>query len=185
MQSLCLLLALSVAAPSPRDIDPTAAAAPTVPTGVTEANVRAPEGTAKPKARVARPAPAKSTSTVSPPTAGPAPAPEPTTAPTTDDAPTSSKAKCFAARGQCFKLSAAGLGLLVGGAAVAGTGAAFLAIPDYADPDEAIYDRSLDPPGAVLLAAGSTLLVTGVIMIVVARVRHNKPRQRATAFRWR
>ena len=73
----------------------------------------------------------------------------------------------------------------MGGAAVTGTGAAFLAIPDYPDPDEAIYDRSLDPPGAVLVAAGATLLVTGVIMIVVGHVRHKRQRGRTTAWRRR
>ena len=196
VQPLSLLLGLSLVAtgPSPRDIDPAAATAPVVPESAGEAKVRPPaKSTATTKAGPRRPPPAPkvaATATASPspsptPTPTPTPTPKPDRAEPGPDEPPVPNAKCMPARGQCYRLSATGIGFIVGGAAAAGTGAAFLAIPDYPDPDEAIYNRSLAPPGAVLLAAGATVLVTGVVMIVVAHVRHKKQRQRATAWRWR
>ncbi len=199
--SLLLGLSLATAGPSPRDIDPAAAVAPVVPDGAGETKVRAPAKSKKAGPRRPPPAPPAATKSPTPTPKTSAPPPKTSTPPTTVATPTpppkadAGKAeaavppprgtKCFPARGPCYRLSATGIGLVVGGAVVAGTGAAFLAIPDYPDPDEAIYDRSLRPPGAVLLATGATVLVTGVVMIVVGHLRHKKQSSRATAWRWR
>jgi hypothetical protein len=168
MQVTSPLLVAALLAPSPRDIDPRAAEAPVVP-----------DDASRPvSADAVGPRPARDAGVTRPvvtPTAT-APAPARPASSTETDRPSGT---CFQERASCYRLTAGGIGLLVGGAGVLATGIAFRVTPDYPDPDEAIYDRSLHPPGVVMIAAGATLVATSIAMLVAGRIVHRRARRSA------
>ena len=60
------------------------------------------------------------------------------------------------------------------GVAALGTGIGFMQAPQFPVPDEPIYNRSLRPPGVVMVALGATTVVTGVLMVVAGHASHGK-----------
>ena len=65
------------------------------------------------------------------------------------------------------------------GVAALGTGIGLMQAPEYADPDEPIYNRSLRPPGVVMVAVGAVTTVTGVLMIVAGHASHGKAKRQS------
>jgi hypothetical protein len=124
---------------------------------------------------------------------GAAPDAEPTPADAPDRAPATKKraaaapvlvrapppGPCLKTPGQCRKLAITGISLSAVGTAVLGVGIGFSVAPDWPDPDEPVYNRTLQPIGAVLVAAAVTLLVTGATMILAARASHKRARKGA------
>lgn len=172
--------ALLAPAVHPRDIDPAASEPKLV-------------GAAAAAPSVSRPRPAATTPpaprphSAAPPHTATAPA-KPTPSPSGQaahaqgDTPAAGfdpSAPCLRARGRCRPAMIAGIALSSIGAAVLGTGVGFQFVPDYADTSSPIHDRSLGPPGVVLVAVGATTLATGVAAIVSGQVMHRRERRAA------
>lgn len=115
------------------------------------------------------------------PTAEPEPRPEPKPkADVTADAPLQ---RCFPEHGRCWRLNVAGIVTAGLGVAALGTGIGFMQAPQYADVEEPIYNRSLRPPGVVMVALGAVTTVTGILMIVAGHASHGKPKRQTARVR--
>jgi len=68
-------------------------------------------------------------------------------------------------------LGKAGAALVALGAAGAGVGVVFVALPPVVDQNDPLYETTYRPPGIGTLAAGAAVLVGGVVMLVVDRRR--------------
>jgi hypothetical protein len=99
-----------------------------------------------------------------------APKPDPAVA----DAPLQ---RCFPERGRCWRLNVAGIVAASVGVGMLGTGIGFMQAPQFPVPDEPIFNRSLRPPGVVLVALGAVTTVTGVLMIVAGHAAHGKAKR--------
>jgi hypothetical protein len=82
--------------------------------------------------------------------------------------------RCFPERGRCWRLNLAGIVAASVGVGMLGTGIGFMQAPQFPVPDEPIYNRSLRPPGVVLVALGAVTTVTGVLMIVAGHASHGR-----------
>jgi hypothetical protein len=135
-----------------------------------------------PRASASAHAPASAPASASAPApASPSPSASPST-PRADVEPAPTDARCLPARGKCRRATIPGIALATVGTAALGAGIAMRLVPDYPDADSAVHDRSLHPPGVVLIAVGATVLVTGVAAIVTGQVLHRRAR-RAAAMR--
>ena len=115
----------------------------------------------------------------------PKPKPEPEPEPKTEPEPKvagpvdeGSTERCFPEHGRCWRLNVAGIATAGVGVGMLGTGIGFIKAPTWAastGPNEPVFDRSLRPPGVVLVALGTVTVVTGVLMIVAGHATHGKP----------
>ncbi len=81
---------------------------------------------------------------------------------------------CFAAKDRCWRLNVTGISVGVAGLGMIGAGVTFVRSRTFPIPDDPVTNRSLRPPGAVLLALGSVSVVAGVLMIVVGHTAHRR-----------
>ncbi|MEX1366789.1 MAG: hypothetical protein AB1Z98_26925 [Nannocystaceae bacterium] len=92
--------------------------------------------------------------------------------------------ECFPARGLCRRLNVAGIATASVAVGMVGTGVGFMLAPTFpanTGLNEPVFDRSLRPPGVVLVALGSVTAVTGVLMIVAGHAVHARARRRPMA----
>lgn len=177
------LLALALVAPSgdPRTIDPAANRPEIVAPGGSPTTAKPPR-TRPPKTQPAKPKPSKpytpETKLEPEPKTGPEPkpGPEPTPgpAPQTDVTADAPLQRCFPERGRCWRLNIAGIVIASAGTAALGTGIGFMQAPQFPVPDEPIYNRSLRPPGVVMVGIGAVTVVTGVMLVVAGHASHGK-----------
>lgn len=92
----------------------------------------------------------------------------------TDDGATGVSSRCMAPLQRCRTLALTGIALSVSGAAVAAGGAALLAQPQTPLRDDPTMLKSFRPPGAVLLAVGSGLIITGIAVLAAGIVGHRR-----------
>jgi hypothetical protein len=107
----------------------------------------------------------------------------PRTKPKTNVTADGSPQRCFPEHGLCWRLNVAGIVAGSVGVAALGTGVGFMQAPQFPVPDEPIYNRSLRPPGVVMIAIGAITTVTGVIMIVAGHASHGKPKRQMARVR--
>lgn len=192
------VLALSLAAPDPRTIDPDAnrpdivtdggAKAPVIPT------VPPPAGTTPTVPNRPPPPPPASTPPVTTP---PVTTPPVTTPPVTTTPPTTTPTgpsgqptvtppppepeddvdrsqRCFAARGRCRRLAIAGIATGALGAVFIGTGIAFTQVGPMPIDGDPVFNRSLAPPGKAVLGVGVAALLAGALLIGSGVAIHRK-----------
>lgn len=181
--ALAFALAPAQATPSPSVEDPRAITDAARDPKIVGARKDGPAEPATPSPTPRAPAPAPASASA--PASAPAPA-SPSASPSNpradvDPAPTD--ARCLPARGKCRRATIPGIALATVGTAALGAGIAMRLVPDYPDADSAVYDRSLHPPGVVLIAVGATVLVTGIAAIVTGQVLHRRAQREAARVR--
>lgn len=187
------VLALSLAAPDPRTIDPDAnrpdivteggatATAPVIPTVPPPAGAppKAPPvvpNQPPPTATGNPPSGSGSTTSVPPTVSGPVEGGQPKVPPPVvePDVDVDRTQPCFAARGRCRRLNIAGFSTLGVGVVLLATGIAFTQIAPFPQEDEPVFDRSLTPPGKALVGVGIAAVLGGALLVGAGFAVHRK-----------
>lgn len=180
-------LALSLAAPDPRTIDPDASRPDIVTAGGGDT---APSPVVTPPGSAAGPAPvipdrppapgSPKAAAPSQPTASQPAAPNPPAAVAAEPAATRTDPNvdrtqtCFAARGRCRRLSVAGYSTLAVAVAMLGAGIAFTLIEPFPIDEDPVSVRSLAPVGRAMVGVGAVGVVGGALLIGAGIAVHRK-----------
>jgi len=182
------VLALSLAAPDPRTINPDAsrpdivteggAATPVViPTVPPPTGTPPPPPPTEPATPPTVPPPAGQTdapSTTPPPGTPPGGQPKVAPKPKVEGPPVDRTLSCKAARGRCRRLKIAGFATLGVGAGLLGAGIGLSLVEPFPIDSEPAYSRSLAAPGKALIGGGAVALLAGGLLIGAGIAIHRK-----------
>lgn len=96
------------------------------------------------------------------------------TSPTVDDGGSAVSDRCLAPLQRCRTLAITGIALSVTGAALAGGGGALLGQPQTPLREDPTMVKSFRPPGAVMVALGGGLVITGIAVLAAGIVAHRR-----------